>query len=365
MGVEIVEARPGQPGQEWDAFIAAQPAGSFYHCHGWKLLNEGHLGHSTTYLEARDGGALVGVLPLVLTRSRIFGRILCSMPFVNYGGPVAVDAGTARQLIQAAQDHAGRVQADYLELRCVEPLETDMHVSLHKISMTIDLDADPDQLWNKFTSKHRTNIRRVYKDGLTVTAGGRELLPAFYSVMQRSWRDLGTPIYAQSYFQAIVDAFPDQTRIFVCYHSGEPVAVAFNGYFAGKVEGMWAGTTAAGHDLNANYVLYWEMIKDACERGYRRYHLGRSTAGSGRGTVQEEVERRDQPAVLVLPSAQWRLQAGRERQPSFVPARDCGLAQVAVVGNPRARAAPCTRHSLIRCHVDGLRRARGHSPDVR
>jgi hypothetical protein len=44
---------------------------------------------------------------------------------------------------------------------------------------------------------------------------------------------------------------------------------------------MWAGTTRAGHDLHANYVLYWEMIKDACERGYRRYHLGRSTAGSG------------------------------------------------------------------------------------
>ena len=82
-------------------------------------------------------------------------------------------------------------------------------------------------------------------------------------------------------FQAIVDAFPEQTRIFVCYHSGEPVAVALTGYFAGKVEGMWAGTTPAGHDLNANYILYWEMIKDACERGARRFHLGRSTAGSG------------------------------------------------------------------------------------
>jgi len=44
---------------------------------------------------------------------------------------------------------------------------------------------------------------------------------------------------------------------------------------------MWAGTNATGQELNANYVLYWEMIKDSCERGYRRFHLGRSTAGSG------------------------------------------------------------------------------------
>ena len=107
------------------------------------------------------------------------------------------------------------------------------------------------------------------------------MLSAFYGVLQRSWRDLGTPIYSPDYFKAILDAFPTQTRIFVCDHGGEPVAVAFNGYFGGKVEGMWAGTTPAGHDLHANYVLYWEMIKEACERGCKRFHLGRSTAGSG------------------------------------------------------------------------------------
>jgi lipid II:glycine glycyltransferase (peptidoglycan interpeptide bridge formation enzyme) len=44
---------------------------------------------------------------------------------------------------------------------------------------------------------------------------------------------------------------------------------------------MWAGATPEGRQLNANYVLYWEMIKDACERGFDCYHLGRSTAGSG------------------------------------------------------------------------------------
>jgi FemAB-related protein (PEP-CTERM system-associated) len=265
----------------WDAFVATQPGGSFYHCYGWKRLNERHLGHAAMFLEARAGAALTGVLPLVLTRSRIFGRILCSMPFVNYGGPVATDDASAQQLIQAAQEHAARLRAGYLELRCAAPLDTSMQVSTHKISMTLALEPDPDHLWNKFSSKHRTAVRRVYKDGLGVVSGGRELLPEFYAVMQRSWRDLGTPLYSPRYFAAIVDEFPAETRVFVCRREREAVAVAFNGYFAGKVEGMWAGNTRAGHDLNANYVLYWEMIKDACERGYRCYHLGRSTAGSG------------------------------------------------------------------------------------
>ena len=281
MSVDIVETGLDGSGREWDSFLDAHQLGSFYHRYGWRHLNQTQLGHACTYLEARVGGAITGVLPLVLTSSRIFGRILCSLPFVNYGGPVAVDVETTRLLIQAARERASRLRVDYLELRCSAVLDTDLPVSTHKVSMTLELEADPEQLWNAFTPKHRKNIRRVYKDGLAVIAGGPELLPAFYAVMERSWRDLGTPLYARRYFQSILDTFPDRTRIFVCRRDSETIAVALVGYNGDTVEGMWAGTTPVGHELNANYVLYWEMIKDSCERGYRRFHLGRSTAGSG------------------------------------------------------------------------------------
>ena len=152
MGAAIVEARPNNSGQDWDSFLEAHQHGSFYHRFAWKRLNEERLGHSTIYLEARDGSQVTGVLPLVLTRSRIFGRILCSMPFVNFGGPVAVDAETSSQLVRAAQDRASRLGVDYLELRCATPLETDMPASLQKVSMTLHLEPDPDQLWKRVTS---------------------------------------------------------------------------------------------------------------------------------------------------------------------------------------------------------------------
>jgi FemAB-related protein (PEP-CTERM system-associated) len=281
MAVDIIEVGPDSSGDEWDAFLESQAHGSFYHLFGWKRLNEVQFGHSCIYLQAWDGSRLSGVLPLILTRSRIFGRILCSMPFVNFGGPVAVDEEAGRQLVRAAQERAARLRADYLELRCASPLDSDMPVSLQKVSMTLRLEDDPEALWGRFTSKHRTNIRRVYKDGLAVKSGGSELLQDFYAVMQRSWRDLGTPLYAESYFEAIQREFPGKTRIFICHRDGEPVAVAFNGHGNATVEGMWAGATDVGREMNANYVLYWEMIKDACERGFKLYHLGRSTSGSG------------------------------------------------------------------------------------
>jgi lipid II:glycine glycyltransferase (peptidoglycan interpeptide bridge formation enzyme) len=44
---------------------------------------------------------------------------------------------------------------------------------------------------------------------------------------------------------------------------------------------MWLGMRQAYRRQLVGYVLYWEIIKNACERGYRRFHLGRSSKDSG------------------------------------------------------------------------------------
>jgi len=276
-----VEAASATHVTEWNAFLRQHPQGSFYHLHEWSGINQQQLRNPSFNLIARAAGEIRGVLPLTLVSSPLFGRVLCSMPFVNYGGPVAVDAAATDALVRASREKANELKADYLELRCASAIETDMPVSTRKISMHIELAPDPDTLWNKFASKHRTNIRRAQKNNLEVRVGGLELLDTFYSVMERSWRSLGTPFYARSYFEAILKALPEHTSIFVCSQGTTPVAVAFNGYFNGMVEGLWAGGTELSRPLQANYVLYWEMLRDACMRGCTRYHLGRSTADSG------------------------------------------------------------------------------------
>jgi FemAB-related protein (PEP-CTERM system-associated) len=148
--------------------------------------------------------------------------------------------------------------------------------------MTLDLASDANEIWNNFNSKHRTNIRRVYKNNIEVRSGHKELLNDFYYVLSESWRSLGTPIYQKDYFLSVLDQFPDNTLIFVCYNKANtPIAAAFNGYYKDTVEGMWAGGIDKYRKLNANYALYWEMIKHACEQGYQSYHLGRSSVNSG------------------------------------------------------------------------------------
>ena len=265
----------------WDEFVAAQ-GGSFYHLYDWKDVNEQCLGHHCEYLASQDAeGAITGVLPLVLVKSRIFGRILCSMPFMNYGGPVAATPQAADELIRHAMLRTEALDADYLELRCPVALETTMAVSTRKISMIVPLVEDADALFNSFSQKHRKNIRRAQKNNLEVRKGGLDLLDNFFATLELSWRSLGTPMYSRSYFERILKTFPDNTSIYSCDLAGKPVAVAMIGHFNGVVEGMWAGARQELRHLDANYVLYWEMLRDACQAGHKLFHLGRSTSHSG------------------------------------------------------------------------------------
>ena len=279
--IEIIEAEAAHDA-EWNAFVAACPRASFYHRAEWRRVNESCFGHRTAYLAARVGGHLAGVFPIVQLKSVLFGNIACSLPFVNYGGPAAADDAVEEALLAAATRVCDRWQVDYLEIRSQRRLADSYPSSEHKVSMTVDLQADPDVLWNAFKGDHRKDIKRAYKNGFVAQFGGADLLDEFYAILSESWRDLGTPIYQRRYLEAVLRAFPETTRLCVVRDAqGQPAAAAFCGHHRGVVEGMWLGMRDEARRQMVGYVLYWELIKDACERGYTTFHLGRSTTQSG------------------------------------------------------------------------------------
>jgi FemAB-related protein (PEP-CTERM system-associated) len=268
-----------QDAERWNAFLESCPAANFYQRFEWLAVNE-RMGHQTLALLAERGGKVVGIFPLVYIRSRLFGNMLSSMPFVNFGGPAGRDEAALMALVEAACRHADDAGVDYLEIRATHPV-AGLPAKTDKVSMTIQLCPDPDALFDGFSRSHRHNIRRAAKNDIEVRSGAIELLDVFYKLMSLSWRELGTPLYAKDYFVSLLDRMGQDVRIFVAYRDNLPIATAMNGHFAGTVEGLWAGMDPAHRQLQPNYVLYWAMIKDACERGMNRFHLGRSTVGSG------------------------------------------------------------------------------------
>lgn len=272
---------------EWNAFV--HQAGTFYHRYEWRSINEQSLGHRSCYLAAIQHSRIVGVFPLVQVKSRLFGNIACSMPFVNFGGPCAHEDSVQRELLLAAEAVAGEWNADYVEIRSLRHLGDRYPSSDHKVSMTVELNADPDALWNGFKTGHRQDIRKAYKAGFSARFGGTELVDDFYGLLSENWRDMGTPIFARQYLHDIVQAFGPAVRICIVVDGeGKPAAGAFSGLHGDIVEGMWLGSKATHRKQYVGYVLYWELLKNACEGGFKVYHLGRSSVDSGGETFKKK-----------------------------------------------------------------------------
>lgn len=266
---------------EWDAFVAATPGGTLYHQLAWRRIFTGEFGWESHYLEARRGEALEGVLPLVRLKSRLFGDFLVSLPYVNYGGVVARSAVADEALTAAATDLGRSLGVGHLELRERVPRDASWPVRADKVGMEAPLATSAEAQWQRLPSKLRSQVRRPEKAGATARVGGRELLPLFYAVFSRNMRDLGTPVYARSFFGTVARELGDRVEVVVSELEGRPVAAGILIHSGGRTEIPWASSLRSVNRLGVNMLMYWTAQKRAIERGSTVFDFGRSSRDSG------------------------------------------------------------------------------------
>jgi FemAB-related protein (PEP-CTERM system-associated) len=266
---------------EWDGFVRSRPGWTPFHLHAWSGIVARVHGHATPYLAARDAdGALVGVLPLVLLRSALFGRYLVSMPYVNYGGPLGTDAAV-RALVEEAVRLADREKVKLLELRSRVELPLALPVSHRKVTVTLPLpDGDPDRLMKSFEAKLRSQVRRPAKEGIVVRFGADQVEP-FHRVFARHMRDLGTPVQPLALFTELARAFGDELWVGCAWLGDVPVAGGVGFRWEREFEMTWASSLYAYNRLSPNMGLYWAFMERACREKLALFNFGRCTPGAG------------------------------------------------------------------------------------
>ena len=275
---------------KWERFRRAAKLKHHAHQWMWRTILEQTFGHKPYYFIAYEPvGEVVGIVPMFLVRSLIFGKALISVPYLNGGGIVA-NSEEARQALAAECQSLGEsIGARYIELRERSELpvtESTWTVRSHKVAMLLPLFSDPQQMFESFPGKLRSQIRRPAKDGMhaefSQTATDRErLLNAFYSVFTKNMRDLGTPVYPKRLFDQVMRSGSAQVRVFVVWQGNEPAAAAITIMENDVVEIPWASSLKRFSRSSPNMLLYWEAIKTACSDGAKLFDFGRCSSDSG------------------------------------------------------------------------------------
>lgn len=288
--VERFDADPGL----WNRFVRGCDGWTHFHLYEWRAVIERVFGHECLYLAARDlAGDLVGVLPLVRVKSRLFGHYLVSMPFLNYGGPLG-EPDAVRALVEAATAQAVRDDVSLLELRSRRPLPIDLPVSHRKITVLLDLPAgEPERLWKSLDGKVRSQVRRAQKEGLTVRFGPDQVAP-FFRVFAQHMRDLGTPTQPLALFEAIASAFPDDAWFACAYLGEQPIAGGAGFRWANEVEITWASALRAHSRIAPNMLLYWAFLERAAREGAELFNFGRCTPDGGTHRFKRQWGSRDE-----------------------------------------------------------------------
>jgi len=266
---------------EWDAYVQSHPEGSVDHLWRWRHVFSRVFGHQSTYVVARREGAIAGILPLVHFRSRLFGRFLVSVPFLNYGGVLASDGEAGEALIAEARHLAHRFGASHVELRHTSRQFTGLPYRAHKLKLTRSLPSSPEALWSDVDRKVRNQVRKAQKDGLTAQTGDSELIADFYAVFSRNMRDLGTPVYPQSLFIETARLFSHDLYVYVVRLGRVPVAAAIALRFKDIITVPWASSLREHRQHCPNMLLYWTMLEHASQLGVTTFDFGRSTRGAG------------------------------------------------------------------------------------
>jgi len=263
----------------WDEFVMACPEATFFHRAGWKQVIEQAFGHKTWFLYIEEEGEIQGILPLAEINSLLFGHSLSALPFCVYGGIAATSDSARTRLDQAAQMLAAQLRVDYLEYRNLHPLHQDWPTKSLYVTFRKAMDADVEQNMLAIPRKQRAMVRKGInhdlQSSLDVTT------ERFFQAYSASVHRLGTPVFSRNYFQLLKAIFAEDCELLVITKDGKVVSAVMSFYFRDEVLPYYGGGTDAARDLAGNDFMYWELMRRACERGYRIFDFGRSKQGTG------------------------------------------------------------------------------------
>jgi FemAB-related protein (PEP-CTERM system-associated) len=268
--------------KSWDRFVERHDGATVAHLSAWGRIIERAYGHESVPLAAIDGDDVVGVLPLVRMKSRIFGHRLVSMPFLDYGGIVSEPGrGIEAALLEAALARARATRAQSLGLRQLHPVDVAQPVAADRVTMLLPLTSE-EAVWKALPSERRNRVRKGDKNGLVAAWCGVEALDEFYRVFAVNMRDLGSPVHSRAFFRIMVDELSGATRLLLVRdRDGRAVGAALCVLFRDTIMVPWVSSLREAFQLCPNFVLYWEVIRWGCRNGYRTLDLGRSFKNKG------------------------------------------------------------------------------------
>ncbi|MBD78164.1 MAG: FemAB-like protein [Crocinitomicaceae bacterium] len=278
--------------KDWDTYVSSHPDSSPHHRSEFLRIISKAFGHYCFgYVALDDDGNIAGALPMVQTKSKLFGNYATSIPFFNYGGLLTSSLEAETLLLREAENFASKNGLSSFQLRQTKKLnDNSLSVNIDKSCMLLKLPEDMKQIGEgnakkraKLRSQAQLAVRKAAELNVPVEQkfGGLELLDDYYDVFAKHMRDLGTPVYAKSFFRTVFEELDGKATLTVVYWDRRPVACGFLIQYGDYMEIPWASTLRDVNPYSVNTHMYWNILSYALESLVSVFDFGRSSIDAG------------------------------------------------------------------------------------
>jgi len=280
MIIKLLDPADQGSAKRWDEFVFACPEATFFHRAAWQGIIKNVFRHPTYFFYAEEAGKITGVLPLAHVKSLLFGNSLIALPFAVYGGVAASNTEVSQTLEDEAQKLAQKLGVDHLEFRNVNPRHTDWPTQDLYVTFRKEILPDVEANMLAIPRKQRAMVRKGIKNGLISTVDRNA--DRFFKVFADNVHRHGTPAMPKRYFDTLLQVLGDDCEVLtVTGPDGQLLSSVLSFYFRDEVLPYYAGDDESARHLAANDFKYWELMRRACERGFKLFDYGRSKEGTG------------------------------------------------------------------------------------
>ncbi|HEX2071126.1 MAG TPA: GNAT family N-acetyltransferase [Thermoleophilaceae bacterium] len=324
LGCRRIDPQPIDPQEDprWERFVDEHPEALVYHRAAWSriLARAYRFQPHHLALEAPDG-SLRGVLPLMGKRGPLTGGRMRSLPAIEVGGPLAIDAEAERALVAAACDSA-RELGRPLTIDSTRPA-LDRHADgLHPVprppTWVAELPTGDDtfESWLRERSSNlRRGVKRARSRGVAVRlADGEDDLSAFYALYLRTMRkhrSLPRSLRQLRLSRELLG--PECFRLFLAEQDGQAVAGGVFLQFHDTLELLYNASDDGALDLRPNHALYAHVTGWAAHEGLTRLDYGYAWPGTPLAAFKAQWGAAEEPRYRYASPA-------RSAPPEAVPA---------------------------------------------
>jgi peptidoglycan pentaglycine glycine transferase (the first glycine) len=270
--------------ETWNTFVASSPNGHILQSWEWGELKE-RTGWEAVRLALVQKGHIRASAQILL-RSLPYGfGTLAYVP----RGPVLdyEDRVLFKAMVKALRDMASgrRVVSLKIEPDVIEPsplsdllrsagLEPAPPVQMRS-SIWVDLTASEDEILARQKQKTRYNIRLAAKKGVIVSSHEIEGLNAWYETYATTSQRDGFAIHSLEYYRQVMRSLgpAGMVNLLLAHHDGDLLAGIIVFAFGSKAQYMYGASSNVKRNLMAPYLVQWEGIRWAKERGATLYDL--------------------------------------------------------------------------------------------